>query len=57
MKFLFDILPFKKIFIFGCAEPFLLCKLSLVALSESYSLGAMHELLLVVASLNVEHGL
>ena len=47
----------KKMFIFGCAGPFLLRKVSLVALNESYSLGAMCGLLIAVASLNVEHGL
>ena len=44
------------IFIFGCAGPVATHRLSLAALSRSYSLVAVHGLLMV-ASLVAEHGL
>ena len=46
---------FKKnniyLFIFGCARSPLLHELSLVAVSEGYSLAAVHKLLIAMASL------
>ena len=45
------------LFIFGCAGSSLLCGLSLVAESESYSLVAVCRLLIVVASFVAEHRL
>ena len=47
-----------KLFIYlGCAGPSLLRGLSLVVVSRGYSLVVMCGLLIVVASLVVEHGL
>ena len=47
---------YKSLFIFGCAGSLLLCGLSVVVASGSYSLVAEHRLL-VMASLVGEHGL
>ena len=56
--FLASIMPFFLFvcFLNGCTG-FLLCRLSLAAVSRDYSLVAVHWLLIVVASLVVEHGL
>ena len=45
------------VFLFGSAVSLMLCRLSLVAASRGYSLGVVHGLLIVGASLVVEHGL
>ena len=45
------------LFIFGCAGFLLLLRVSLVVATRGYSLVAVHGLLIVVASLTVEHEL
>ena len=48
---------FKILFTFGCTGSLFCAGLSLVVATGGYSLLAVHGLLIVVTSLDVEHGL